>query len=401
MSQKIKDQIIKDFFKSNVIINEIEEVLSFKPDTLIGIDKISGDALREKNIKTLEDLASLNAENPLEIKTIMPQMINKWIKIAQVVEKAVKEQIRAQKKLLMIGLDNGGKTSILAILQEKFSLIKDLLPTRGVQREKLDFFGYPIISWDLGGQVQYREKLYFNKPELYFSDADLILYVIDVQDSDRFGESANYFKLVLKALSDLDEYPPILIVINKSDQDMRRTLQWQKNVDAIKNKFNQILDEYDQFKPDYCDTSVFQRETIMQMFSTALIKVSETSEIVENILEDFTNNIEGRAISIISMDGLIFGSYTRNKTDESLVNNTALLLQTLSNFHNSMGLIRERSIVLNLSLNGFTIRGEKLFEYSELLIPVYLWLLSEKPDLLDEKLDYFKSQLLPLINLFI
>ncbi|MFX0071474.1 MAG: hypothetical protein ACFFAO_10330, partial [Candidatus Hermodarchaeota archaeon] len=96
-----------------------------------------------------------------------------------------------------------------------------------------------------------------------------------------------------------------------------------------------------------------------------------------------------------------FGSYTRNETDESLINNTALLLQTLSNFHHSLGLIRERKILLDLPLNGFSIRGEKLFEYSDLQIPVYLWLLSEKPELLDDKFDYFRSQLLPLINLFI
>ena len=401
MSQKIKDEKIKDFFKRSVIINEIGEVLSFKPDTLIGIDNISAESLRDINIRTIEDLAVKNADQPPEARDILPRMISKWIKIAQVLEKAVKEQLKAQKKILMIGLDNGGKTSILAVLQDKFSIIKDLLPTRGVQREKLDFFGYPIISWDLGGQVQYREKLYFNKPELYFSDADLILYVIDIQDSDRFPESANYFKMVLSALNDLNEYPPVLVVLNKSDQDVRRTLQWQKKVDTVKNMFDKVVAEWDAFEMDYSDTSIFQNTTIMQMFSIALMKISETSEIVENILEDFSTHIEGRALSLISMDGLIFGSYTRNKTDENLVNNSALLLQTLSNFHSSMGLMREKQISLELPLNGFTIRGVKLFEYSELLIPVYLWLLSEKPELLDEKLDFFKEQLLPLINLFI
>ncbi|MHA1257631.1 MAG: hypothetical protein ACTSPS_18755, partial [Promethearchaeota archaeon] len=178
-------------------------------------------------------------------------------------------------------------------------------------------------------------------------------------------------------------------------------LQWQKRVDTVKNTFDKVVDEWDAFEIDYRDTSIFQKETIMQMFSAALMKISDTSEIVENILEDFAVQIEGRALSLISMDGLIFGSYTRNKTDENLVNNSALLLQTLSNFHSSMGLMREKQIVLELPLNGFTIRGEKLFEYSELLIPVYLWLLSEKPELLEERLDFFKEQLLPLINLFI
>ena len=104
MSQKIKDQKIKDFFKRSVSITEIEEVLSFKPDTLIGIDNVSAESLREINIRTIEDLAAKNAENPPEIRGILPKMITKWIKIAQVLEKAVKEQLKAQKKILMIGL---------------------------------------------------------------------------------------------------------------------------------------------------------------------------------------------------------------------------------------------------------------------------------------------------------
>jgi len=401
MSKTNSIQKIKDFFKSNVIINEISEVLDFKPDTLFGIDKISAEKLRESNIKTILDLASLDADNPPKIRDILSQILIKWIKVAKVVEKAVKEQLKSQKKLLLIGLDNGGKTSILAVLQDKFSIIKDLLPTRGVSREKLDFFGYPIISWDLGGQIQYREKLYFNKPELFFGEADLVLYVIDVQDPTRFEEAANYFKRVLEVLLELKEYPPILIILNKSDQDVRRTLTWQKNVDTLKSKFDLILSHYEKFKAEYCDTTIFQKETVMQMFSNALMKVSETSEIIENILEDFATQIEARALSLISMDGLIFGSHFRSKSDEMLVNNSALLLQTLSNFHNSLGLLRERSISLPLPLNAITIRGEKLFEYSELEIPVYLWLLSEKPEKLEEKIDFFREQLLPLINLFI
>ena len=400
MSKTNNIQKIKDFFKSNVIINEVREVLDFKPDTLFGIDKISAEKLKESNIKTILDLASINVDDPPKVD-VLPQILIKWIKVAKVLEKAVKEQLKAQKKLLLIGLDNGGKTSILAVLQDKFSIIKDLLPTRGVSREKLDFFGYPIISWDLGGQVQYREKLYFNKPELFFGEADLILYVIDIQDTTRFEEAASYFRLVLDVLLELKEYPPILLILNKSDQDVRRTLTWQKSVDAIKSKFDLILSKHEKLKAEYCDTTIFQKETIMQMFSNALMKVSETSEIVENILEDFANQIEGRALSLVSMDGLIFGSFFKTKTDEMLVNNSALLLQTLSNFHNSLGLLREKAISLELPLNNLTIRGEKLFEYSELEIPVYLWLLSDKPEKLEEKLDFFKEQLLPLINLFI
>jgi len=399
--EETKNIIIKDFFKRTVILNELDEALKFKPDTLIGIDQISSEKLVENNIKNIEELANLSLENLPEIKEIPNNVLIKWVKIAKVLEKAIKEKTKTHKKILMIGLDNGGKTSILAVLQDKFSIIKSLLPTRGVKREKLDFFGYPILSWDLGGQVQYREKLYFNRPELFFTEADLVLYVIDTQDSDRFAEAANYFREVLKVLKDLNEYPPVLVVLSKSDQDIRTSLEWQNNISAIKNKFNNIVREEEKTSIKYSDTTIYQKETILQMFSEALKTVSETSEIIENILEDFTTTIEGKASSLISMDGLIFGSYTSSDIDEALLNNTALIMQTLSNFHNSIGLIREPSMTLDFPLNGFAIRGEKLFEYSELKIPVYLWLLSDNVDLIYDKIDYFKLQLLPLINLFL
>ncbi len=396
-----KNVKVKDFFKRNIVINELEDILNFKPDTLIGIDKVSSDTLGDYNIKNIGDLAKVSLENLPDVKEVPSSILIKWVKIAQIVVKAIKEQLKAHKKLLMIGLDNGGKTSILAVLQERFSIIKSLLPTRGVKRERLDFFGYPIISWDLGGQVQYREKLYFNRPELFFTEADILLYVIDTQDADRFPESANYYRQVLKALKDLNEFPPILVVLSKSDQDYRSSVEWQNNVTVIKNKFNQVTTEFENFSVIYADTTIYQKETIMQMFSEALKKVSDTSEIIENILEDFSHTIEAKSASLISMDGLIFGNFNDSDIDEALLNNTALIMQTLSNFHNSIGLIRETSMTLNFPMNGFTIQGEKLFNYSELQIPVYLWILSENPEMMYEKLDYFREQVLPLINMFL
>jgi len=401
MSKEKQIETLKDFFKSGVKISELSEISLLKPDDLFGIDSVSANKLRDNGIKSLQDLANLSEDNLPQIRDVLPQILLKWVKIAKIIEKTVKEQMKEQKKLLLIGLDNGGKTSILSVLQDKFSIIKDLLPTRGVKREKLDFFGYPIISWDLGGQVQYREKLYFNKPELFFGDVDIVLYVVDIQDSERFTETANYFKSILDILSDLNENPPFLVVLNKSDSDVRRTLGWRKNVDSIKNKFNLIADTFQNIKIDYLDTTIFDKTTVMSMFSTALIRISETSEIVENILDDFATQIDARALSLISMDGLIFGSAFKKKTDDIVLNNSALLLQTLSNFHNSVGLLREKSISLELPANSVFIRGEKLFEYSELDIPVYLWLLSEKPERFTEKIEFFRTQLLPLINLFI
>ena len=332
--QSSKSVAIKDFFKRNVLINELEDVLRFKPDTLIGVDKISSDHLNNEGVKSIEDLANLSVPNLPEIKEILPNMLIKWVKIAQVIQKNIKEQLKRHKKLLLIGLDNGGKTSILAVLQDKFSIIKSLLPTRGVKREKLDFFGYPIISWDLGGQVQYREKLYFNRPELFFTEADIMLYVVDSQDPDRIPEAVNYFREVLKVLEDLHEIPSVLIVLSKSDQDARKTLQWQQNVTSIKNKFNSIADEFDEISIDYCDTTVViilnttDEKDCKKLVGIIVDAVAEVYDIARDSIRESPNlggNIDTKFIKgIVEIENkmvILTEVQTLLNTDELIMNN--------------------------------------------------------------------------------
>ncbi len=392
---------IKGFFKSSILIDDIMQILKYKVDSLIGIDTISANILKKSGVNTIKDLAELPDDKILENKEIPADILEKWIGIAKLIQEFISSSRFAQKKVLLIGLDNGGKTSILNVIQDKYSMVKNILPTRGVQREQLDFFGFGVVSWDLGGQIQYRENLYFKRPELYFSEADLLLYVVDVQDPKRFVESANYLKIVLQVLEDLNEKPELLIVLNKFDPDLKNDKTTLANAESAKTKFKNMVKDYGVESLDFVNTTIFESFTIKQMFSIALKKISETSEIIEKILSRFSDSINGRAISIISTDGLIFGSFAEKEVDETLINNTALLMQTLLSFHSKIGLLRENSMVLEYRLNQFSIRGEKLFEYSDKKIPVYLWLLSEDVSLLDEKLNYFTTEIMPLINLFV
>jgi GTPase SAR1 family protein len=395
-------QKIKDFFKRDVTfdMDMVSEVLKFGPETLIGIDSISAEKLKENDIETIQDLADLSKDSPPKIEGILPKMLEKWIGIADVLIKAVNKELKQLKKILLLGLDNGGKSSILAALQNKFSTIQSLMPTKGVNREKLDFFGFPVISWDLGGQETYR-KDYLDQPQVYFTDVDLVIYVIDIQDIGRIEESARYFTNLLDIFQDLGQFPPIQIALHKSDPDYRKSLEFQQNVKKAKDIFNPILEDFDEFSTEYYDTTIYQKDTIMTMFSAALKKISHTSEIIDNILREFAQKAKAKAASLISLDDLIFGSFEQKAKQEQLLNNSAFMLHTLSNFHKSQGYEREEKINLNFPSNGFTIRGERLFEYSPNNIPVYLWVLTENPELIDEYLDVFSEQLAPLIHMFL
>lgn len=117
----------------------------------------------------------------------------------------------------MAGLDYAGKT---CLLEKTFnlkdpSLLAEMSPTQGVERQPYDFIGAEMIIWDLGGQVQYRDR-YFDKPEMLQGTAALI-FVVDIQDPDRFVEAASYWARILKIV----EKEPVhkYILYHKFDPD--------------------------------------------------------------------------------------------------------------------------------------------------------------------------------------
>ena len=137
------------------------------------------------------------------------------------------------------------------------------------------------------------------------------------------------------------------------------------------------------------------------MFNTAIKKISDTSDIIDHILEEYGTNMGVKALSLVSMEGLVFGTYHTSDLEEVILNNTAFLLQTLEFFYNSKGFRLENIIRHDLPMNSLSMRGEKLFEYSEQHTPVYLWLLSQHIEISEEKLEAAKKELLPLVRSFV
>ncbi len=103
-------------------------------------------------------------------------------------------------KVVISGLDNAGKTSILTALDKKYDFQKDIVqlkPTIRVEYHKMNFLKNNTIFWDMGGQEQYR-SLYQRRQDVYFAGTDLLVYVIDAQDEDRFEASLDYLDIILQ-----------------------------------------------------------------------------------------------------------------------------------------------------------------------------------------------------------
>ena len=112
-------------------------------------------------------------------------------------------------RILMIGLDAAGKTTILYKLRLNEHI--NTIPTIGFNVESVQYKNIEMQVWDVGGQDRIRMLW-----KHYYADADAIIFVVDAADSSRFQEAKETLEDVLSHPS-LDPDAPMLIFANKQD----------------------------------------------------------------------------------------------------------------------------------------------------------------------------------------
>ena len=111
--------------------------------------------------------------------------------------------------ILILGLDNAGKTSVLYTLKLE-EPVEYTVPTMGFNIEEVSLGNVNIKMWDIGGQSKFRQLW----PH-YFEQANGIAFVVDSNDVDRF-ELVQQELHALVANKNLAG-KPFLILANKQD----------------------------------------------------------------------------------------------------------------------------------------------------------------------------------------
>ncbi|XP_077679394.1 ADP-ribosylation factor-like protein 3 isoform X1 [Eretmochelys imbricata] len=111
-------------------------------------------------------------------------------------------------RILLLGLDNAGKTTLLKQLASED--ISHITPTQGFNIKSVQSQGFKLNVWDIGGQRKIRP--YWRN---YFENTDVLIYVIDSADRKRFEETGQELAELLdeEKLSGV----PVLIFANKQD----------------------------------------------------------------------------------------------------------------------------------------------------------------------------------------
>jgi len=93
-------------------------------------------------------------------------------------------------RILVLGLDNSGKTTILKALSEED--ISTIMPTQGFNIKSLTQDGFKLNVWDIGGQKAIRP--YWKN---YYENTDGIVFVVDSSDEERINECVEELNALL------------------------------------------------------------------------------------------------------------------------------------------------------------------------------------------------------------
>ncbi len=214
------------------------------------------------------------------------------------------------RKIIFVGLDNAGKTSIISAITKRFGFeeeVSKLTPTRRISRETFSFLGLEFVRMDFGGQVQYRED-YLKTPGKFLGGTDLIFYVIDAQDSDRYIESIDYLEQILIYFKEEQLNPPIAILFHKFDPILVKDRELNKKILNLKQALTKYSTTFDIF---FFETSIYEIKSVMDCFSSGLSLLFDRMEMVSHLFSEISRNYNSIMISLFDSRGITIGEYYR------------------------------------------------------------------------------------------
>ena len=101
----------------------------------------------------------------------------------------------AKVSILVVGLDNSGKSTLINYLKPTEQKTLNIAPTVGFSTEEFRVLGMKVTCFDMSGQGKYR-----NLWESYYGQVNAIIFVVDAADKLRLAVAKEELRILLEGL---------------------------------------------------------------------------------------------------------------------------------------------------------------------------------------------------------
>lgn len=129
---------------------------------------------------------------------------------------------KQQMRILMVGLDAAGKTTILYKL--KLGEIVTTIPTIGFNVETVEYKNICFTVWDVGGQDKIRPLW-----RHYFQNTQGLIFVVDSNDRERIVEAEKELQNMLQE----DELRDAVLLVFANKQDLPNAMNAAELTDKL------------------------------------------------------------------------------------------------------------------------------------------------------------------------
>jgi len=136
---------------------------------------------------------------------------------------------KQEMRILMVGLDAAGKTTILYKL--KLGEVVTTIPTIGFNVETVEYKNISFTVWDVGGQDKIRPLW-----RHYYQNTQGVIFVVDSNDRDRIDDSKDYEHSAKEELNRMlaeDELRDAVLLVFANKQDLPNAMKVQEVTERL------------------------------------------------------------------------------------------------------------------------------------------------------------------------
>ncbi|MFW9990709.1 MAG: ADP-ribosylation factor-like protein [Candidatus Odinarchaeota archaeon] len=202
-------------------------------------------------------------------------------------------------KVLLMGLAESGKTTIIKVVTEGYAPDKKApyTATLNYERKNATILGNPLTIFDLGGQVAFLDRFTGELAEFIFSEVQALIFVVDTVNVAELSRAKYYFDMALKQLDRFSPAAAVHVLLHKKD------LINPEKIQEIEENMKSYLRTDRKREVAIYMTSVFD-ESIFTAFGQ-ILGTTVTDEVAREKIESFIqeNSETVEAIQLFAENG--------------------------------------------------------------------------------------------------